>query len=101
MNIIEVVFFILMLGIGWLLAKAIYPIGGFWFAVGGFVVGFVTIPMILFAYGRYRRWAYRGDKFTPDCSCGSSEFKYKKVGREYHLLCQQCKTRCERRPDAI
>ncbi len=53
------------------------------------------------AYVRYRRWIYLGDKEMPDCSCGSSDFRYHNVGADYYLLCQKCNTRYEKRRDSV
>src|SRR5882724_1201611 len=36
-----------------------------------------------------------------ECSCGSSAFRYEKVGEKYHLLCQGCRTRYEKRREEV
>ncbi len=96
MTLIELIIFIAMIATGTFLARAIYPIGGLWLAVPGFIAGVALIPSMFFAHDRYRRWIYRGDKWMPECSCGNSVFKYEKIGDEYHLLCRRCKTRYEK-----
>jgi hypothetical protein len=82
------------------LGRTLYP-HGMLLAILGFILGVSIIPAIFVGYFRYRRWAYCGDKSMPECSCGSSVFKHLKVGAEYHLLCQQCKTRYEQRRDEV
>jgi hypothetical protein len=94
---IELLFFVAMTAIGTVSARALYQVGGTWLAIPGFLAGFALIPSMFLARGRYRRWAYRGDKWMPECSCGSSAFKYQKIGLDYHLLCQGCATRYEKR----
>ncbi len=101
MNLIELLLFLAMIAIGGALAWVLYPVGGLWLAVPGFLVGLLLIPSIFFTYHCYRTWAYRRDHPMPDCSCGSREYKYEKVSEEYHLLCQRCKTRYERRHDEV
>jgi hypothetical protein len=101
MTLIELLVFILMITLGTSAAKALYPMGGFWLAVPGFIAGVFLIPSIGFIHNRYRRWAYLGDKWMPECSCGSSNYKYERVGDEYHLLCQQCKKRYEKRREQV
>ena len=98
MTLIEATFFAVMCVLGWAAARLVHPIGGFWLSIPGFFAGFLLIPGLGYAYGRYRKWLYRGDADMPACSCGSTKFKYEKVGDEYHLLCQGCKTRYEKRP---
>jgi hypothetical protein len=90
-----------MIALGALVGWAVYPLGWLWLAVPGFVLGVLVIPSILFAHQRYRKWAYVGDHYMPDCSCGSGEYFYEKVGEEFHLLCQGCKTRYEKRLDEV
>ncbi len=101
MTLIEMLLFIAMIALGVCLAKALYPIGEFWLAVPGFIVGMLLIPSLFFVHHRYRRWAYLGDKLMPDCSCGGEEYKYEKTEEEYHLLCQRCRTRYEKRKDEV
>jgi hypothetical protein len=96
MSAIELLAFVAMIALGVLLGRAMYP-QGILPAILGFVVGVAIIPSIVKSYFTYRRWLYVGDKSMPDCLCGTSVFKYEKVGAEYHLLCQHCKTRYEKR----
>jgi hypothetical protein len=95
MTLIELLTLLLMLGIGVGAAHALFPVGGLPLAIPGFIAGVALIPLTAFAYDRYRKWAYLGDKWMPDCSCGSADFKYERVGAEHHLLCQRCRTRYE------
>jgi hypothetical protein len=90
MNLFELLFFVVSIAIGICLARALYPIGGIWLSVPGFIAGALFIPSLFFAYLRYRRWAYLGDKWMPDCSCGSAEYKYERIEEQYRLICQQC-----------
>jgi hypothetical protein len=101
MTLIELLVPILMIALGACAAKALYPMGGLWLAIPGFLAGILLIPLIGFIHNRYRRWAYLGDKWMPECSCGSSEYKYERVGEEYHLLCQQCRKRYEKRREQV
>jgi len=99
MTLIELIFFIVMIALGVWSATVLYPIGGLWLAIPGFAFGFLFIPGIWYGHAKYREWAYLGDKDMPDCLCGDAEFRYVKVGEESQLLCQQCRTRYERRRD--
>src|ERR1051326_1348618 len=90
-----------MIAIGTCLAMALYPVGGIWLAVLGFIAGVLLIPSLFFAHNRYRRWAYLGDKWMPGCSCGNAEYKYEKIGKEYRYVCQQCGANYEKRGDAV
>lgn len=101
MNLIELLFFLAMLALGACLAKALYPVGGAWLAVPGFIAGVLLIPSLFFAYNRYRRWAYLGDKWMPDCSCGGSEYELEKFGEEYRWVCQQCRANYEKRGEEV
>jgi hypothetical protein len=96
MSLIELLVFFAMIALGTLLARALYP-HGVLPAILGFVGGVALIPGTIKAYFEYRRWLYVGDQSMPDCLCGSSVFKYEKIGTEYRLLCQGCKTRYEQR----
>ena len=96
MSTIELLLLFAMIAFGVLLGRALYP-QGILPAILGFVGGFAIIPSIFKAYFEYRRWLYVGDKRLPDCLCGNSVFKVEKVGAEYHRVCQQCKTRYEKR----
>ena len=96
MSLIELLVLFAMFELGALLARALYP-HGVLFAILGFVGGSALIPCTIGAYSTYRRWLYVGDRRMPDCLCGNSNFRYEKVGAEYHLLCRQCKTRYEKR----
>src|SRR5262249_41421203 len=96
MSLIELLVFLAMIALGVLLARTLYP-HGIRLAIFGFLGGVAFIPCIITAYFRYRRWLYVGDEDMPDCFCGNSTFRYEKVGAEYHLLCQQCRTRYEQR----
>ena len=96
MSAIELLVFLVMIVLGVLLARTLYP-HGVLPAILGFVAGVAFIPITITAYFKYRRWPYVGDKNMPDCLCGNSTFRYEKVGAEYHLLCRQCKTRYEKR----
>lgn len=100
-TLIELLFFLVMIALGFGLAKASYAVGGMWLAVPSFIIGVALIPFALFLHVRYRKWAYVGDKFLPPCRCGSDKLKYEKVGTEYHLLCQNCRTRYERQRDEV
>jgi len=101
MTLIELFVFIVMISLGYNSAKLFYHIGGLWLAIPGFIAGVALIPFSLFLYDRYRKWAYRGDAWMPDCSCGSSKFKFEKVGTEYHLLCQGCRMRYQKRRNDV
>ena len=101
MTLFDLIFFVTMILIGVGLAKVLYPIGGFWLGIPGFVAGVLLIPSMFFAYNRYRRWAYLGDKWMPDCSCGSAKYKVEKVGEEYHHVCQGCRTSYEKCRDQV
>ena len=101
MNLVELLFVCAMFLIGGFLAAILYPRGGIWLAVPGFVFGVMLIPLAFRAYIHYRQWAYVGDKDMPNCLCGSDRYRYEQVGTEYHLLCQGCKTRYEKRRDRV
>jgi hypothetical protein len=96
MTAIELIIFLTMIALGVLLGRAMYP-RGISLAIIGFVCGVALIPCITLAHERHRRWLYMGDEWMPDCVCGSSEFRYEKVDAEFHLLCQKCKRRYEKR----
>ena len=96
MTLIELLVFVAEVALGVLLAKTLYSNAGLWGAVCGFLAGVAVIPSIIFVYLKYRRFAYPGHERMPVCTCGGS-LRYEKVGKERHLLCQQCKTRYERR----
>jgi len=72
-TLIELIVLLAMISIGALLARALYPIGGLWLSILRFIAGVALIPSIFLAHNRYRRWAYRGDKWMPECSCGTFE----------------------------
>ena len=95
MNVFELLFFVAMIALGIGAATFVYPIGGWWLAIPGFVFAFLFLPGILFVEDRYRKRVYQG-KWMPDCLCGGVEFGYEDVGEEVHLLCRQCKTRYEK-----
>lgn len=101
MTLIELLYFVAMIAIGIFFGKAMYPIGGFWLATPGFIAGVLLIPFLTFAYDRYRRWAYLGDKPMPDCSCGSTEYVYENIEGKYPLVCQQCRAIYEKRRDQV
>lgn len=100
MTVIELITLMSMIFLGVFFSRLMYP-HGVVFAVIGFACGFGLIPGTWFAYLRYRRWIYVGDKWMPDCVCGSSEFRYERVGSELHLLCQKCKRRYQKRRDQV
>jgi hypothetical protein len=100
MTVIELFIFVAMIALGVLFARSMYP-HGILLAVIGFACGLAVIPAIWFAYLRYRRWLYVGDKWMPDCVCGSSAFKHERVGSELHLLCQKCERRYQKRRDYV
>jgi hypothetical protein len=95
-TLIELLSFLVCVSIGAITSIAVYHIGGFWLAIPGFILGFLSIPFLAFSYNRYRKWVYLGDTWMPDCSCGSNKFKYEKIGDEYHLLCQECGAKYKR-----
>jgi hypothetical protein len=100
-TLIELIVFVAMIALGFLLGRAMYHLGGLWLGTAGFVVGVALVPSAFFVYLKCRHWAYRGDAVMPDCSCGGSAFRVQKVGDEYHLLCQQCKTRYEKNDSEV
>jgi hypothetical protein len=89
-----------MVFLGALFSTLMYP-RGIVPAVIGFVCGFGLVPGIWFVRLKYRRWLYMGDKWMPDCVCGSSEFRYERAGADLRLLCQKCKRRYEKRRDLV
>ena len=97
MTLIELVVFLLMLGIGGKVAAILLPIGGLWLAIAGFVAGTLFLPFLFFLHTEYRKWAYRGDKSMPDCSCGSSDYKYQMFGAEMRVVCQHCGAHYEKK----
>jgi len=66
MNLIELIFFIVMIALGVFSVTVLYPIGGLWLAIPGFFFGFLLIPGMAYGYAKYREWANHGDKVTPD-----------------------------------
>lgn len=102
MTLIELLFFIACIACGGLLARVLNHTGGLWLAIPGFFVGFLFLPGLLFAYNRYRAWAYRGDEFMPPCSCGSKKFKVEVIGEcEFHEVCQSCGKHYDKRKDKV
>lgn len=99
-TLIELIILLTMVFSGVLFSRLMYP-HGIVLAVIGFVCGFGWIPGLWFAYVTYRRWLYVGDNWMPDCVCGSSEFRYERIGSELHLLCQKCKRRYQKRRDQV
>lgn len=91
-----------MLAIGGWIAGVLYPIGGFWLAIPGFIAGVLLMPGISIAHERYRKWIYCGDDFMPPCSCGSTEFKVEVVGdNDFHEVCQSCHKHYDRCRDKV
>ncbi len=101
MNTFELITFLLMIGLGIALANVLYSVSGFWLALLGFVAGALLIPAIIFAHGRYRKWAYMGDKWMPECRCGSATYKYEKLEGKFRLVCQHCRTSYEKRKGEV
>ena len=101
MTLIELTFFVVMILIGIGSSKIFYSLGGYWLGVPGFFFGVLIIPGIMFAHAKYRKWAYLGDKWMPDCKCGSAEFVYEMVAGRVQLFCKKCRTRYQKQKDQV
>jgi hypothetical protein len=67
----------------------------------GFVLGAAFLPFLGFSYGQYRKWAYFGDKFMPDCSCGNDQFKLERVDGRLIRVCPSCGARYAKQGDQV
>ena len=92
MNLFQVLFFSICIGLGTLLSIAAYHIGGYWLGVPGFIIGYLILPLLAKLYDRHRKRLYPGEHNMPPCSCGSNEFKFKidQQDRNYYRFCQKC-----------
>ena len=101
MTLIELLFFVVMISIGVTLAKWLYPVGGFWLAVPGFILGVLLIPALLLAHEKYRKWAYLGDKWMPPCTCGNEDYKVEKRNDDFYTVCQRCGAMYDKRKSQV
>jgi len=101
LTLIELLAFFTMVGIGTLFAARLYPAGGWWLAVPGFVAGFLLLPGLLSGYIRYRKWAYCGDDLMPPCVCGAREFKAEIDSKNVYEVCLACGKRFEKNRDCV
>lgn len=101
MTLIELLVLLLMVAMGVVIARTLYPIAGMFLAIPGFIAGVMLIPAVIFGYVKYRRRTYCGDKPMPECACGSTAFRYEKIGNGNHLLCRGCRTRYQKRRNVV
>jgi hypothetical protein len=97
MTLIELIVFIVMLALGGVVARLLYPIGGLWTAIPGFVAGLVLIPGIGLVVELYTRWVYRGDYLFPPCVCGKADF----IADGLNTRCQTCGRVYDKRKDGV
>lgn len=97
MTLTELVMFLSFFALGVFSAGKLYKVGGIALAIVGFAAGFLFIPGLIIAYGKYREWAYCGDERMPPCKCGSSDFRVEVASEEpnfrFHEVCRACDRR--------
>ena len=99
MSLFELIVFIINIVIGVRVAEYCHGIAGFWLSIPGFILGFATLPAIIMAWRKYADWAYPEGNDMPDCECGSRIFDFKKIDKDYRLVCRNCKRQYKRHKD--